>query len=186
MVEGESALEKNYSVGKYPNKKNIGIVFEEKKNYMLFQAAGWPESITTVGNIISDYLKITSYPNPNQVIDKNGIIMMRVEPLKWWILGSDLPKIDINQGTILDLSHSFTQIKIEGSITPIFLNKFLPLDLREKSFPINSIASSSIHHVSVKLLRLKNEWRLFIPRGFAFSLWTVFLTTADQFGYEIK
>ena len=25
MVEGESALEKNYSVGKYPNKKNIGI-----------------------------------------------------------------------------------------------------------------------------------------------------------------
>ena len=78
------------------------------QNYKLFQAAGWPESITTVGNIISDYLNITSYPNPNQVIDKNGIIMMRVEPLKWWILGSDLPKIDIgHQKSKCSLQNAF-------------------------------------------------------------------------------
>ena len=29
-------------------------------------------------------------------------------------------------------------------------------------------------------------YHLFIPRGFALSLWEIFLETASQFGYEIK
>ena len=32
----------------------------------------------------------------------------------------------------------------------------------------------------------KKEFRLFIPRGFALSIWEILLETASQFGYEIK
>ena len=108
-----------------------------------------------------------------------------MEPLKLWLLNRE---IEINEeiATTLDMSHAFTGIEIKGDSSTLFLNRHLPIDLRDKTFPDLSSASTAIHHVSVKLLRLKNEWRLFIPRGFAFSLWTVFLTTADQFGYEIK
>ena len=54
-------------------------------------------------------------------------------------------------------------------------------------FPIASSASSSIHHVSVKLLNISNNnYFLFIPRGFGLSIWEVLLETAKQFGYEIK
>ncbi|MCS5599280.1 MAG: hypothetical protein NZ707_05940, partial [Rhodospirillales bacterium] len=66
------------------------------------------------------------------------------------------------------------------------LNRHLPIDLREKYFPVNSVASSAIHHVSVKLWRSDTGYHLFIPRGFALSLWAIFLETASQFGYEIK
>ena len=64
--------------------------------------------------------------------------------------------------------------------------RHLPLDLRDHSFPINSVASSAIHHVSVKIWKTNEGYRLFIPRGFALSLWDIFLETASQFGCEIK
>ena len=62
---------------------------------------------------------------------------------------------------------------------------FEKLDLRDKSFPVNSIASSTIHHVSVKIWRKDSGYRLFITRGFALSIWEILLETACQFGYEI-
>ena len=101
-------------------------------------------------------------------------------------LGSDIPLLSTEDGTTLDLSHSFTQIEISGLKSIEFLNRFLPLDLREKSFPVNTVASSAVHHVSVKLWRSKETYNLFIPRGFALSLWELFLESASQFGYEIK
>ena len=109
-----------------------------------------------------------------------------MEPSKWWLIGStiDLPE---NIGTSLELSHAFTSIMINGEKSEILLNRHLPLDLRLDNFPINSSASSAIHHVSVKLFRHNNnEFKLFIPRGFALSIWEILLESASQFGYEIK
>ena len=57
---------------------------------------------------------------------------------------------------MLDLSHAFTVIEIKGDNVKDFFNRHLPLDLRDQSFPINSIASSAIHHVSVKIWRMRS------------------------------
>jgi sarcosine oxidase subunit gamma len=109
-----------------------------------------------------------------------------MEPSKWWLLG-DTVNLPENLGTSLELSHAFTSISIEGEKSNILLNRHLPLDLRLDNFPINSSASSAIHHVSVKLFRLSDkEFNLVIPRGFALSIWEILLESASQFGYEIK
>ena len=109
-----------------------------------------------------------------------------MEPSKWWLLGGTI-NLPENLGTSLELSHAFTSISIYGDKSDILLNRHLPLDLRLDNFPINSSASSAIHHVSVKLFRFsEKEFTLFIPRGFALSIWEILLETASQFGYEIK
>ena len=93
--------------------------------------------------------------------------MMRIEPLKWWIVGSGVPTLSSSEGTTLDLSHSYTHLQISGLSASLFLNRHLPLDLREKHFHVNSIASSAIHYVSVKLwCSTDMGYHLFIPRGF--------------------
>ena len=69
---------------------------------------------------------------------------MRNELLKWWIIGSDIYMISSDEGTLLDLCHSFTHLKISGKSPSLFLNQHLQFDLREKFYPINSIASSTI------------------------------------------
>ena len=88
--------------------------------------------------------------------------------------------------TTLDISHAFTGIEIKGDNSSLFLNRHLPIDLRSKNFPDLSSASSAIHHVSVKLFKISSKnYCLYIPRGFALSIWEILLETADQFGYEV-
>jgi len=50
----------------------------------------------------------------------------------------------------------------------------------------NSSCSSAMHHVSIKLLKYsKNNYKFFIPRGFALSIWELLLESSMQFGYEV-
>ena len=186
MVNRSSSLESNYSVGIKGTKNESQLKLSEIKNLQLTQVAAWPDFINKVGSDIANHLNLNEYALPNKAIVNNSLVMMRIEPLKWWIVGSEVPMLSSNEGTTLDLSHSFTHLKISGPSASLFLNRHLPLDLREKYFPVNSIASSAIHHVSVKLWRSDVGFHLFIPRGFALSLWEIFLETASQFGYEIK
>ena len=186
MAKRSSALESNYSVGINVTNDESRIQLREIKNLQLTQVAAWPDSINKVGSDIANHLNLNEYALPNKVIVNNSVAMMRIEPLKWWIIGSDIPALSSDEGTSLDLSHSFTHLKISGPSDSLFLNRHLPLDLRNNCFPVNSVASSAIHHVSVKLWRSDSGYHLFIPRGFALSLWEIFLETANQFGYEIK
>ena len=112
--------------------------------------------------------------------------MLRIEPLKWWIIGSKIEALSAEEGSILDLSHSRTHLRISGNDSISFLNRNLPIDLRETSFPLNSVASTVFHHCSVTLWRSKKGYELFLPRAFALSLWEVLLETAAQFEYAIK
>ena len=186
MTNRSSALESNYLVGINAANNESRLQLSEIKNLQLTQVAAWPESINKVGSNIANHLNFSEYAPPNKAIVNNSVVMMRIEPLKWWIVGSDVPMLSSNEGTSLDLSHSLTHLEISGLSASLFLNRHLPIDLREKYFPVNSVASSAIHHVSVKLWRSDSGYHLFIPRGFALSLWEIFLETASQFGYEIK
>ena len=186
MAKRSSALESNYPVGINAANNESWLQLIEIKKLQLTQVAAWSESVNTVGSNIARHLNLSEYALPNKAIVNNSVVMMRIEPLKWWIIGSGVPALSSDDGTSLDLSHSLTHLEISGPSTSLFLNRHLPIDLREKHFPVNSVASSAIHHVSVKLWRSDSGYHLFIPRGFALSLWEIFLETASQFGYEIK
>ena len=186
MTNRSSALESNYLVGINAANNESRLQLSEIKNLQLTQVAAWPDSINKVGSNIANHLNFSEYAPPNKAIVNNSVVMMRIEPLKWWIIGSGVPALSSDDGTSLDLSHSLTHLEISGPSTSLFLNRHLPIDLREKYFPVNLVASSAIHHVSVKLWRSDSGYHLFIPRGFALSLWKIFLETASQFGYEIK
>lgn len=165
---------------------NCGLSIIENKDLILNQVAVWPDTLVSVGEKISKKLNLEMHPQPCRAASTKEIAMLRIEPLKWWILGSEVETFLSDQACILDISHSRTHLKISGEQTKIYLNRFLPIDLRENSFPINSVISTSFHHVGVVLWRSKNYYEIFIPRAFASSLCNILLESAAQFGYEIK
>ena len=185
MLNRNSAIIEKYKIGKYPFEENIEIIFSENRNLIIQQIAAWPDEISNLEKLFAD--KLGSQPvdfNRGENFKNNSL--WRMEPSKWWMIGSTI-EVPENVGTSLELSHAFTSITIEGEKSDVLLNRHLPLDLRLDNFPINSSASSAIHHVSVKLFRIYNkEFRLLIPRGFALSIWEILLESASQFGYEIK
>lgn len=181
-----SALEANYLLTKNFSTGEAQLIFKQIKDIEILQVAAWPDTLEQVGKKLSNHMNFSKIPMPNKVISREVSAMMRIEPLKWWILNSDIPILSTEEATTLDLSDSFTCLEIQGEKSVIFLNKFLPLDLRENSFSLDCFASSIIHHVSIKLRRTKNSYQLFIPRGFALSLWEIFLESASQFNYEVR
>ena len=185
MLKRYSALESNYFPGNYAQNGNIGIKFKECNNLNLKQIACWPTTLIQTESFFTNQLNLNNLPQFNQGIVHKEYSFWRVEPLKWWIIDKDL-KLPDEFGTSLDMSHAFTGIEIKGDSSTLFLNRHLPIDLRNKNFPDLSSASTAIHHVSIKLFKISsNNYCLYIPRGFALSIWEILLETADQFGYEV-
>ena len=186
MIRRISALEGYYHKGVFGKKDNLGVMITEVRNLTLYQVAAWPDTLNDVGKKIAEFLSLPEYPEANKGLSVNEVSMLRLEPLKWWVIGREILEIAAEEGSILDLSHSRTHIRISGKHATTLLNRHLPVDLRDVAFPVNSVASTAFHHVSITLWRSKKGYELFLPRAFALSLWEVLLETAAQFGYEIK
>ena len=188
-VERVSALAGHY----IPGKTGIlgadgvaGVVLEDIAGLVLHQVACWQDSLEQVGKTAASAAGVKSAPGPCRAAASKKGAILRIEPMKWWVYGVTAPELKPQQGATLDLSHSRTHIRMGGPDATEFLNRFLPLDLREDSFPVGAVASSVIHHVGVTLWRSGDGYEMFVPRGFALSLWQGFVEVAEQFGLEVK
>lgn len=185
MVNRESALAAHYKTGHFGADKT-GVSLTEVRDLNLQQVAAWADSLTTVADKIAGAIASESGPKPGQSIAGSQATLLRIEPLKWWVLGDvELPELTPEEGATLDLSHSRACIRVEGDNAAELLNRHLPLDLRDASFAEGAVASTAFHHVGVTLVRRNGAYELFIPRGFAVSLWELLVESAEQFGVEV-
>ncbi len=180
-----SALEGHYSKGRFGAEGAPGVVFSEIRDLTLHQLAAWPETLAAVGAKAAEAVGAKTAPGPGKAVGGRGAALLRTEPLKFWIFGAAAPQLDPDEGATLDLSHSRTHLRISGGQAAALLNRQLPLDLRTASFPAGSVASTAFHHVGVTLWRSDAGYELFMPRGFALSLWEMLQEGGAQFGYKV-
>ena len=185
LAKRTSALEEHYLRGHYGDHPNSNIIFEEQKDLILHQIAFWPETIAKIEPPLMGLVDKISLPKPGKSLVDGDMALLRIEPLKIWTIGTISPQFETDDSVILDISHARTQIRISGLDAANLLNRYLPIDLREPSFPIGSVISSAFHHVGVTLWRTEAGYELFLPRGFALSLWELLLNGAAQFGYDV-
>lgn len=185
MANRESALAAHYQAGHF-GADHTGVTLSEISDLQLKQIAAWPDTLMAVGAKAAAVAGCDAAPKPGKSAVGSKASLLRIEPLKWWLLGdAELPELNAEEGAVLDLSHSRTCIRIEGECAAELLNRHLPLDLREASFTDGSVASTAFHHVGVTLLRRNGGYELFVPRGFAVSLWELLVESAEQFGVEV-
>ncbi len=188
MVERTSALDGHIHPGisGIESEEGPGVTLELVRDLVLSQITAWPGTLTSVGSAVASALAVDTIPGPGQSVMSGEQAVLRIEPLKWWIVGADAPELGPEIGATLDLSHSRTRIRISGKNATDLLNRFLPLDLRESRFLIGAVASSALHHVGITLWRSEVGYELFLPRGFALSCWEVLEESARQFGLEVR
>jgi|TARA_Y100000310_G_C20459932_1_gene704854 heterotetrameric sarcosine oxidase gamma subunit len=162
-----------------------GVRLQEIEDLVLHQVGAWPDTLTEVGATVAQAIGTAQAPAPGRAVSSAGGTALRVEPLKWWLLGAEPASLDAEMGATLDLSHSRTRILLSGPEAPVCLSRLLPIDLRQDHFPVARVASGGIHHVGVTLWHSEAGYQLFLPRGFAQSLWEILVETAEQFGLEI-
>lgn len=165
-----------------------GIRLGERRIGSLWQVSAWPDRMDAAGKAAAAAATCRTAPKPGGSATGKTATLMRVEPLKWWLLSEDeapRPALDPHDGTLLDLSHARTAIRIEGSQADALMARLLPLDLRPAVFPEGAVASSGLHHVGVTVLARSGGFDLFVPQSFALSLFEHITHIAAQFGVEI-
>lgn len=185
MAERVSALEGHYKPGRFGEPGDAGVTLIEVPSLVLYQVAAWPDAVAAVAARAADMAGADAAPGPARAcVGRNGALL-RIEPLKWWLYGVKAQEIDPEAGATLDLSHSRTHLRVAGPQARPCLNRLIPLDLREGSFPAGSVGATAMHHVGVTLWHSEDGYELFVPRGFAVSVWEVLFDTAVQFGVEV-
>lgn len=185
MVDRISALDGHYHSGRFGTDGDTGVCLQLIRDLQLQQVAAWPDTIRKAADAAAKAAGADEAPAPGSAINGERGAILRIEPLKWWLVGVDSLQIDPEQGATLDLSHSRTQIRITGPKSTALLNRLLPVDLRNANFREGAVASSAMHHVGVTLWRSTTGYELFIPRGFALSSWEILFDSALQFGVEV-
>ena len=115
MVKRISALDKFYQKGVFGKKDKTGIILLEIKELILYQVAVWPETLKEVGNKLAKSFNLKEFPSANTALVESEISILRIEPLKWWIIGNKIKELLPEEGSILDLSQSRTHIRISGN-----------------------------------------------------------------------
>lgn len=144
----------------------------------LWQVACWADSFTAVEKRLTKALGVGA-PAPGAVgVAKDGRLLIRVEPLKWWVIGDNgaecphMPGSD--QGAWLDMSHDQAAIDVAGEDAAELLKRMVSIDLRDAAFPDQSFASTTVHHMFLKVLRQDRDgapcYRLMVMRSYADDL----------------
>ncbi len=193
MLEQTSALVSHYQIGPAGDigVDGPGATLHEIRDAGLWQISGWPETMDAVGAKLAGIVGADAAPGPLQSATGANGTLLRVQPFVWWLTRADaatatrVMEIDADQGTSLDLSQSRTVIRIEGPRARDLLNRGLPTDLRPAMLPDGAFVGGAIHLVGVHLHHRDGGYDLYIPRGFAVTLWEFLTETAAQWGYQV-
>lgn len=89
-------------------------------------------------------------------------------------------------GTVTDLSHGRTAIRIAGPKAEWVLAKFFAVDFSLAAFPLGSGISTVHHDIFAQIQRTgADRFDLYVFRSFARSFWNSLLHASEEVGYEV-
>lgn len=190
MVERVSALNgalEPRQLGTVPS-DGPGITLAERQVASLWLVGAWPGRVAAVGSAAAAAAGAEAPPEPGRAVVGSAGTLMRTEPLKWLLLGeAEIARPDIagEDGTVLDLSHARTLIRIGGPARADLLARMVAVDMRPARFGPGQFAATGVHGMGVTLIAREGAVDLLVLRSFARTLWDQMLEIAPQFGVEI-
>ena len=90
-------------------------------------------------------------------------------------------------GTVTDLSHGRTAIRIAGAKAEWVLAKFFAVDFSLPAFPLGSGLSTVHHDIFAQIQRTSaDQFDVYVFRSFARSFWNSLCHASEEVGYEVQ
>jgi sarcosine oxidase subunit gamma len=90
-------------------------------------------------------------------------------------------------GTVTDLSHGRTAIRISGPKAGWVLAKFFAIDFSLVSFPVGAGRSTVHHDIFAQIQRsASDQFDVYVFRSFARSFWHALCRASEEVGYEVR
>ncbi len=194
MVERDSPLLPVHRPGKHGNTaEGIGVTLTETRPGSIVQVAAWPGAEKA---LIEALRKATGLALPDGA--GGGIVgdnkaAFGIGPGKFLLV--DLAEgladrlsgaIKIETGTVTDLSHGRTAIRVAGEKAEWVLAKLFAIDFSLTAFPLGAGRATVHHDISALIQRSGPErFDLYVFRSFARSFWVTLCHAAAETGYEV-
>ncbi|MEP5358976.1 MAG: sarcosine oxidase subunit gamma family protein, partial [Nitratireductor sp.] len=95
--------------------------------------------------------------------------------------------VGVETGTVTDLSHGRTALRLAGPKAEWVLAKFFALDFSQTAFPLGVGRATSHHDIFAQIQRSGAEqFDLYVFRSFARALWTALCHASKETGYRVE
>lgn len=194
MVERLSPLEPAYRLGSHGRfEDGVGVILSETRPGSIVQIAAWPGEERQA---IAAIRKVTGLALPDGAgggVVNGAKAVFGFAPGKFTVVDEEeglaaafakamTPAI----GTVTDLSHGRTAIRIEGPEAEWVLAKFFALDFALPAFPVGAARSTTHHDIFAQIQRTGGDrLDLYVFRSFARSFWKALGHAAEEVGYEV-
>lgn len=195
MVEQESPLKPVWQPGSHGNfAAGIGVYLSETTPGSIVQLAAWPGKEKTALHAIRTVAGLTLPDGAGGGAPGEARAAFGFAPGKFLIIDEQeglaerfLSALDIETGTVTDLSHSRTAIRIAGPKAEWVLSKLFAIDFSTTAFPLGAGRSTVHHEIFAQIQRsAPTQFDLYVFRSFARSFWKSLCRASEELGYEVQ
>lgn len=195
MVEQLSPLAPIWQPGPHGNVANgMGAVLSEVQWGSIVQAVAWPRQENALLAAVTRATGLNLTPGPGAGATERTISAFSFAPRGYLIvdeaenLGGRLAAaIPIDVGTVTDLSHARTAIRVSGPKAEWVLSKLFAVDLGITKLPLADGISTNHHDVFAQIQRTAaDQFDIYVFQSFARSFWHTLCRAAEETGYDIR
>lgn len=195
MVDQLSPLEPAFRPGSHGNFANgHGVTLAELAPGSIVQVAAWPGEEKKLIAAIAAVTGLTLADGAGAGAVSDRYAAFGFAPAKFLVtdtsegLAAGLAgAVTADIGTITDLSHGRTAIRITGAKAEWVLAKLFAIDFSLPAFPEGTGISTTHHDIFAQIQRSGPErFDLFVFRSFARSFWKMLCRASDEVGYEVR
>lgn len=198
MAEIRSALASAYEVGPVGTPRETpSVVLQEQLPRNLVQLSCWTDSFGAICESIGARLGLRVPVDCLNVTTHEDVSIFRVGPTRLWFvceassarLHDFIATLDAKVAVATEIGHSRTVLRISGPEARTVLNRGLPIDLDNGTFPEGVFVQSVIHHIPVLVYRLPSPdgpvFQVFVSREYAVTFWQWLVEAAAPLGGRV-
>jgi len=194
MVDQLSSLAPVLKAGRHAQADGVGVTLGEIQPGSIVQLAAWRGEEGAMIAAIRDVTGLALPDGAGGGVATEAKAAFGFAPGKFIVVDQDeglaaafVEAVRPDMGTVTDLSHGRTAIRIAGPKAEWVLAKFFAIDFSPTAFPEGSGISIVHHDFFAQIQRTgADQFDVYVFRSFARSFWKSLCRASEEVGYEVR
>ncbi len=194
MVDQLSPLAPALRPGRYAQAdRGVGVTLSETQPGSIVQLAAWRGAEAAMISAIKEITGLAVPDHAGGGVATDAKMTFGFAPGRFLVIHQDeglaaafTKAVDASTGTVTDLSHGRTAVRIAGPKAEWVLAKFFAVDFSPRAFPVGSGLSTVHHDIFAQIQRTgADRFDVYVFRSFVRSFWNSLRHASEEVGYEV-
>lgn len=188
----ESPLAGHYEKGAFGNLDHgAQVTLTERFPLAICDVFAWPGAETKTANAIRRACGAPVTTTRDAVAETAQAFQHA--PGRWTVIAEDgalpeaLARAVGDNGTVVDLNHGRTVLRVEGEQSRRVLSKLFAIDFHADAFPLEEGLATKHHEIFAQIQRVgENAFDIIVFRSYARAFWHALRKASEEVGYAVE